>query len=98
MNVTDLMILGPSGTHPHSLVDTDWLNLFTKDRPIHFNYHGYPQELRGLLFGRLNLGDRVTIEGYREEGTTTSCGHSRSRSLRAPVRYVPSLSQQPHAR
>ncbi|GJE94524.1 phosphoketolase family protein [Phanerochaete sordida] len=72
VNVTDLMILGPSGTHPHSLVDTDWLNLFTKDRPIHFNYHGYPQELRGLLFGRLNLGDRVTIEGYREEGTTTS--------------------------
>ena len=72
VNVTDLMILGPAGSHPHSLNDADWSNLFTKDRPIHFNYHGYPQELRGLIFGRPNLGDRITIEGYREEGTTTS--------------------------
>lgn len=72
VNVTDLMILGPEGTHPHSLIDVDWDNLFTSDRPVHFNYHGYPQELRGLIFGRKGLGDRVTIEGYREEGTTTS--------------------------
>lgn len=72
VNVTDLMILGPEGSHPHSLHDPDWDSLFTPNRPIHFNYHGYPQELRGLLFGRHNLGDRVTIEGYREEGTTTS--------------------------
>ena len=72
VNVTDLMILGPEGSHPHSLHDVDWDHLFTADRPIHFNYHGYPQELRGLIFGRPHLGDRVTIEGYREEGTTTS--------------------------
>jgi xylulose-5-phosphate/fructose-6-phosphate phosphoketolase len=72
VNVADLMILGPTGSHPHALLDTDWDNLITKDRPVHFNYHGYPQELRGLIFGRPNLGDRVTIEGYREEGTTTS--------------------------
>ena len=72
VNVTDLMILGPAGSHPHALHDVDWDNLLTSDRPIHFNYHGYPQELRGLIFGRPRLGDRVTIEGYREEGTTTS--------------------------
>ena len=72
VNVTDLMILGPAGSHPHSLQDADWENLLTKDRPIHFNYHGYPQDLRGLIFGRPGLGDRVTVEGYREEGTTTS--------------------------
>ena len=72
VNVTDLMILGPQGSHPHSLLDADWDNLFTPDCPVHFNYHGYPQELRGLIFGRPRLGDRVTIEGYREEGTTTT--------------------------
>lgn len=71
VNVTDLMILGPQGSHPHALQDQDWDALFTHDRPIHFNYHGYPVELKGLLFGRRNL-ERVTIEGYREEGTTTS--------------------------
>ena len=72
VNVTDLMILGPYGTHPHSLSDEGFESLFTKNKPVIFNYHGYPQELRGLLFGRPNLAGRVSIEGYREEGTTTS--------------------------
>ena len=46
-------------------------SLFTSDRPVYFNYHGYPIELQGLLYGRPNLG-RVVIGGYSEEGTTTS--------------------------
>ena len=62
INVTDLMILGASGTHPHALSDADFEALFTCDRPVHFNYHGYPIELKGLLFGRPRL-DRVSIEG-----------------------------------
>ena len=71
VNVTDLMILGPYRSHPHSLSDDAWDTLFTKDRRVHFNYHGYPQELKGLLFGRSGL-DRMSIHGYIEEGTTTS--------------------------
>ena len=71
VNVTDLMILGPYASHPHALQDSDFDALFTPDRPVIVNYHGYPIELRGLLFGRPNLG-RFKIEGYREEGTTTS--------------------------
>ncbi|KAJ7593396.1 phosphoketolase [Mycena floridula] len=71
VNVTDLMILGMYGSHPHSLDNTAFDSLFTTDKPVHFNYHGYPIELKGLLFGRPEL-DRITIAGYREEGTTTS--------------------------
>jgi xylulose-5-phosphate/fructose-6-phosphate phosphoketolase len=71
VNVTDLMILSATGSHPHALSDEAFDTLFTADKPIHFNYHGYPIELKGLLFGRPRL-DRVSIEGYREEGTTTS--------------------------
>ncbi|KAF9533738.1 phosphoketolase [Crepidotus variabilis] len=71
VNVTDLMILADTGLHPHALSHDAFKNLFTEDRPIHFNYHGYPIELKGLLFGRPNL-DRISIEGYNEEGTTTS--------------------------
>lgn len=71
VNVTDLMVLGLTGSHPHSLSKADFDILFTTDRHIHFNYHGYAVELQGLLFGRTNL-DRVTIESYREEGTTTT--------------------------
>lgn len=65
------MILENEGTHPHSLSRAEFDSLFTHDKPIHFNYHGYAQELKGLLFGRPNL-ERVTIESYSEEGTTTT--------------------------
>ena len=71
INVTDLMVLGLTPSHPHSLSHAEFEALFTADRHVHFNYHGYAVELQGLLFGRPNL-DRVTIEGYWEEGTTTT--------------------------
>ena len=71
VNVTDLMILSAQGSHPHALTEEAFHSLFTEDKPVHFNYHGYPMELKGLLFGRPGL-DRVTIQGYNEEGTTTS--------------------------
>jgi xylulose-5-phosphate/fructose-6-phosphate phosphoketolase len=71
VNVTDLMILANTGSHPHSLSHEAFKTLFTENRPVHFNYHGYPIELKGLLFGRPHL-HRITIAGYSEEGTTTS--------------------------
>lgn len=71
VNVTDLMILAAGGTHPHALRDDDFDTLFTREHAIHMNFHGYPIELQGLLFGRPRL-ERVTFEGYREERTTTS--------------------------
>jgi xylulose-5-phosphate/fructose-6-phosphate phosphoketolase len=71
VNVTDLMVLGAPKSHPHALDHDAFDELFTPDRRIHISYHGYPIELKGLLFGRSNL-DRISIEGYREEGTTTT--------------------------
>lgn len=71
VNVTDLMVLETEGIHPHSLNDQDFESLFTADRAVHFNYHGYGTELKGLLFARPGT-DRITIEGYREEGSTTT--------------------------
>ncbi|KAF3940775.1 hypothetical protein ABW19_dt0208363 [Dactylella cylindrospora] len=69
VNVTDLMILGKD--HPHSLEDQGFESLFTKDKAVVVNYHGYAVEVKGLLFGRPGT-ERFIIEGYREEGTTTS--------------------------
>lgn len=71
VNVTDLMILDNEGQHPHALGTEEFDSLFTKDRPIHINYHGYPAEMKGLLFGRPRL-ERVSIAGYMEEGSTTT--------------------------
>ncbi|KAF9649474.1 D-xylulose 5-phosphate/D-fructose 6-phosphate phosphoketolase [Thelephora ganbajun] len=71
VNVTDLMVLGPFGSHPHALSDTDFENLFTKDKKIVVNYHGYVHDVAGLVFGRKGA-ERMHIEGYREEGSTTT--------------------------
>lgn len=71
VNVTDLMILEAETLHPHSLSNDEFSALFTPDKPIHFNYHGYANEIRGLLFGRNNLA-RVSIASYKEEGSTTT--------------------------
>jgi xylulose-5-phosphate/fructose-6-phosphate phosphoketolase len=71
VNVTDLMILESATYHPHSLSEEEFSSLFTPDKPIIFNYHGYANEIRGLLFGRPNL-ERVTIGCYQEEGSTTT--------------------------
>jgi xylulose-5-phosphate/fructose-6-phosphate phosphoketolase len=71
VNVTDLMILGPWGSHPHALSNEHFDSLFTPDKPVIINYHSYPVEVRGLIFGRPIL-DRISIRGYQEEGTTTS--------------------------
>jgi xylulose-5-phosphate/fructose-6-phosphate phosphoketolase len=71
INVTDLMILENEGSHPHALSTEAFDDLFTADKPIHFNYHGYPTELQGLLFGRPRL-ERISVAGYIEEGSTTT--------------------------
>lgn len=65
------MILIAESKHPHALSRDKFIGLFTEDKPVLFNYHGYPTELQGLLFGRPGL-ERMSVGGYREEGTTTT--------------------------
>lgn len=73
VNVTDLMILGTWSSHPHALTDEAFAALFTADRPVHVNYHGYQHEVAGLLFGRPDdVHTRFTIASYIEEGSTTT--------------------------
>ncbi|KAL0467586.1 XFP N-terminal domain-containing protein [Neurospora intermedia] len=71
VNVTDLMILIEESKHPHALAKSKFIEMFTADRPVLFNYHGYPTELQGLLFGR-EKAERMDVEGYQEEGSTTT--------------------------
>lgn len=74
VNVTDFMVLGQN-THPHSFSEEEFEALFTTDRPIHWNYHGYHNDIAGMLFGRRSSGggpNRMTIACYMEEGTTTT--------------------------
>lgn len=71
INVVDLMTLQPSSEHPHGLSDVEFDELFTKDKPIIFAFHGYPWLIHRLTYRRTNHGN-LHVRGYVEEGTTTT--------------------------
>jgi xylulose-5-phosphate/fructose-6-phosphate phosphoketolase len=71
VNVVDLFTLQRPSEHPHGISDEDFDRLFTKDKPVIFNYHGYPALVHSLINGRTNEHN-FHVHGYREEGTTTS--------------------------
>ncbi len=51
INVVDLLKLQPHSEHPHGLSDWDFDSLFTIDKPVIFNFHGYPQLIHGWHIG-----------------------------------------------
>jgi xylulose-5-phosphate/fructose-6-phosphate phosphoketolase len=71
VNVVDLMRLQPTTEHPNGLSDADFDALFTRDRPIIFNFHGYPWLIHRLTYRRANHAN-LHVRGYKEEGTTTT--------------------------
>src|SRR3954465_15008575 len=71
VNVVDLMKLQPPSEHPHGLSATDFDQLFTKDKPVIFAYHGYPWLIHRLTYRRPNHHN-LHVRGYKEEGTITT--------------------------
>ncbi|MFZ5973782.1 MAG: phosphoketolase family protein [Bacillota bacterium] len=67
VNVVDLMKLLPSTEHPHGLTDREFNALFTADRPVIFNFHGYPWLIHKLTYKRANQ-ERIHVRGYKEKG------------------------------
>jgi len=67
INVIDLFKLQPSTEHPHGLNDRDFDSLFTLDKPIIFNFHGYPWLIHRLAYRRHNH-DNMHVRGYKEKG------------------------------
>jgi xylulose-5-phosphate/fructose-6-phosphate phosphoketolase len=70
VNVVDLMKLQPASEHPHGLSDTDYDSIFTKDKHIIFNFHGYPWLIHRLAYRHTN--QNLHVRGYKEEGTITT--------------------------
>ena len=67
VNVVDLYKLIPSTEHPHGLSDRDFDSLFTQDKPIIFNFHGYPWLIHRLTYRRTNHNN-MHVRGYKEKG------------------------------
>ncbi len=70
INVVDLMKLQPYTEHPHGLNEKDYDSIFTKDKHIIFNFHGYPWLVHRLTYRRANRN--LHVRGYKEEGTITT--------------------------
>ena len=67
INVVDLFRMTSSALHPHGLSDDDFDGLFTTDKPVIFNFHGYPWLIHRLAYSRTNH-DNLHVHGYKERG------------------------------
>jgi xylulose-5-phosphate/fructose-6-phosphate phosphoketolase len=67
INVIDLFKLQTDREHPHGLSDRDFDSLFTVDKPIVFNFHGYPWLIHKLTYNRTNHSN-MHVRGYKERG------------------------------
>ncbi|MEW6071849.1 MAG: phosphoketolase family protein [Planctomycetota bacterium] len=68
INLVDLFRLQPAGEHPHGLSDRDFDGLFTTDKPVIFNFHGYPWLIHRLAYRRTNHRN-LHVRGYKERGS-----------------------------
>ena len=67
INVIDLLRLLPQRDHPHGLSDQDFDLIFSVDKPVIFNFHGYPWLIHRLTYSRTNHHN-FHVHGYREQG------------------------------
>ena len=72
VNVSEVTALGIGDERrPFSIGNKEFEKVFTKDRPIIYNFHGYTGVIKNLIFGHKSA-ERFSIHGYQEEGTTTT--------------------------
>ncbi|MFH0834221.1 MAG: phosphoketolase family protein [Patescibacteria group bacterium] len=70
VNVSELTSLGVGD--PTTATNSKFLDkFFTTDKHVIFNFHGYPATIKKLLFDYTG-SHRVKINGYEEEGSTTT--------------------------
>ncbi len=67
INVVKLFALTNPSEHPHGLSDRDFDSLFTTDKPVIFNFHGYPWLIHRLTYRRSNHAN-FHVRGYKEKG------------------------------
>jgi xylulose-5-phosphate/fructose-6-phosphate phosphoketolase len=67
VNVVDLFRMQPIQEHPHGSTDREFDSLFTVDKPIIFNFHGYPWLIHKLAY-RFRNHENLHVRGYKEKG------------------------------
>jgi xylulose-5-phosphate/fructose-6-phosphate phosphoketolase len=67
VNVVDLFKLQPATEHPHGSTEHELDSVFLTNRPIIFNYHGYPWLIHRLAY-RFKGHEQLHVHGYKEKG------------------------------
>jgi len=65
VNVVDLFRMQLQSQHPHGLTEREFDSLFTPDKPVIFNFHGYPWLIHKLAYRH---HDNLHVHGYQEKG------------------------------
>ena len=86
VNVVDLFRLVPHTEHPHGMTDREFEAIFTSDKPVIFNFHGYPWLIHRLTYRRKGQHN-IHVRGYKEQGNINTplelaiCNHTDRFSL-----------------
>ncbi len=67
VNVVDLYKMQPASEHPHGSTEREFDSLFTTDKPVIFNFHGYPWLIHKLAY-RFTNHENLHVRGYKERG------------------------------
>ena len=67
VNVVDLFKLQPATNHPNGSTERDFDSLFTTEKPIIFNFRGYPWLIHKLAY-RFRNHENLHVRGYKEKG------------------------------
>jgi phosphoketolase len=71
VNVVDLFKLVQNTEHPHGLTDREFAALFTADKPVVFNFHGYAWLIHRLTYHHPHQ-QHIHVRGYKELGNVNT--------------------------
>ncbi|MEX2052757.1 MAG: phosphoketolase family protein, partial [Candidatus Paceibacterota bacterium] len=70
VNILELSTLNTQNGGHSAPIDFD--GYFTHDKPVIFNFHGYPEVIKQILFDSEDDNRRFSVSGYIENGSTTT--------------------------
>jgi xylulose-5-phosphate/fructose-6-phosphate phosphoketolase len=71
VNVTEICALGIGNSTCHAKAHS-FNDYFTDNKPVIFNFHGYPETIKPFLFDAAHDSKRFKVFGYIENGSTTT--------------------------
>lgn len=71
LNISSLTSCG-FGQAGMCLTSEGFFDLFTEEKPVIVNFHGYPETFKAILFNYAHHPQRFDIRGYIESGSTTT--------------------------